>query len=561
MKKIVYEEPKMPPTLREALNIDDSRSKRPKQRPSKSSRNQKSNDVRNDRNRPQSKPSKKISRPAQKSQRPTKSQQSQRVQRPSQSRPSQQTQRMSTARPSQNTQRVSTVRPGKNSQRSIDRNRPSSKRTSNRPSQSRAKERPRSTKKKRGNILVTIVYLVSLVFGFIFRGGDSTRYISKEKRERLDGGYRRILSIALMAVILLFSAAIVVHKDQKTSVAENRDLEQKPSFSISSFMDGKYSSNYSSYISDQFPGRAGFVKMKAKFDLMTGKDKINGVYIGKDGYLMEGFEMEDASATKEKAEAIKNFQSKHPSLKTSVMLVPNKIEIYRNMVSSSVPDDSQAEYIKRFTQDVGSKVKVVNVESSLEKAKNNTQLYYKTDHHWTTDGAYIAYQDYCKSANIMPANINTFTKALASESFYGSLYYKNGAEIGSPDSINLYLQQGDLQLVTKYYDTKKKVASLYDVNKLKGRDPYEVFTGGNHSQIKIRTNVESDRKLLVIKDSYANSMLPFLVNNFAEINVVDLRYYTGTIQDILDNNEVTDVLVLYNVNTFNSDSSILNLND
>ena len=107
----------------------------------------------------------------------------------------------------------------------------------------------------------------------------------------------------------------------------------------------------------------------------------------------------------------------------------------------------------------------------------------------------------------------------------------------------------------------KKVPSLYDVSKLQGRDPYEVFTGGNHTQIKIRTNIDTKRKLLVVKDSYANAMLPFLVNNFSEITVVDLRYFTGSLQDVIQNNELTDVLFLNNINTFNTDSSILSVND
>ncbi|MFR4808561.1 MAG: DHHW family protein, partial [Peptostreptococcus anaerobius] len=101
----------------------------------------------------------------------------------------------------------------------------------------------------------------------------------------------------------------------------------------------------------------------------------------------------------------------------------------------------------------------------------------------------------------------------------------------------------------------------YDVSKLSTKDPYQVFTGGNHTQIRIRTNIDTERKLLVIKDSYANAMLPFLVNNFSEINVVDMRYFTGSIKDLMNNAEVTDVLILGNINTFNTDASILSLNE
>ena len=218
-------------------------------------------------------------------------------------------------------------------------------------------------------------------------------------------------------------------------------------------------------------------------------------------------------------------------------------------------------YVHIHIQMVRKKVNFVNLITPFNRIKNSTQLYYKTDHHWTTDGAYKGYEEFSKSRDISPAQEKSFTKSLATDKFLGSLYYKNGAQIGEPENIILYLKEKPYPLLVKYYDTKEKVTTLYDADKLKGKDKYEIFTGGNHSQIKIRTNVKTKRKLLLIKDSYANAMLPFLINDFAEINVVDLRYYTGTMADILNNNEVTDVLILYNVNTFNTDPSILNIYD
>lgn len=574
MKKIVYEEPKMPPALREALGMDGRDKKGKRKRPAQA----KNTGARQNKKISDTKKTKKV----------LKNSSSNRVKKPTtkkvatyergDSNSRNKKNRASEYKKPTNNKNFRETRSGNNTS---DKNFRSNTKSGIKKSDSLKRESRKSSssglnrqsktsrsknKKSRRNlgikgILLGIVYVFGLTVRFVFTGGNTKKYIKPERRKKLDSSFRRVSSFAMIVVLLLFSLAMILTGDKKTSIAENRELEQRPNFNVSSFMDGKYSSNYSSYISDQFPNRSGFIKLKAKFDLLTGKDKINGVYIGKEGYLMEGFEKEQSELIRQKADSIKTFQEKHPKLRTSVMLVPNKIEIYRDMISSNVPDDSQKSYLEEFKGYLGNKVKMVDVYSAFEKSKNAEQLYYKTDHHWTSDGALLGYQTYCKSTGIMPVNTASLTRALASDSFYGSLYYKNGAEIGNPDSIYIYAQQADLQLVTKYYDTKKKVASLYDSSKLKGRDPYEVFTGGNHSQIKIRTNVESDRKLLIIKDSYANSMVPFLVNNFSEINVIDLRYYTGTIQDILNNNDITDVLVLYNINTFNSDSSILNLND
>ncbi|MDY6232390.1 DHHW family protein [Peptostreptococcus porci] len=426
-------------------------------------------------------------------------------------------------------------------------------------------KKPKKAKKrkKRGtNLLYPVIYFISIFLGFVFAGGDKERYISKSRKDALDFKFFRVLSVGFVVLLFVVMFLNIITPTSKTSVAENRELQQRPSISLSRLLDGKFASEYTKFLSDQFINRDGLIKIKAKFDLMTGKKEINGVYIAKNDYLMEGFKRSDDNSTLSKLSEINKFTNNNTGLKVSMMLVPNKVEIYSNLLPKSNPNDSQKEYVNFVKKNLDSKIKVVELFDVFEKNKNNIDLYFKTDHHWTTDGAYLAYVEYCKALNLEPINENMLERNLASDSFKGSLYYKNGAEIGFPDELYLYLNKNeDKPVLVKYYDDLKKVPSLYDVSKLQGRDPYEVFTGGNHTQIKIRTNIDTKRKLLVVKDSYANAMLPFLVNNFSEITIVDLRYFTGSLQDVIQNNELTDVLFLNNINTFNTDSSILSVND
>ncbi|MDY5435238.1 DHHW family protein [Peptostreptococcus porci] len=426
-------------------------------------------------------------------------------------------------------------------------------------------KKPKKAKKrkKRGtNLLYPVIYFISIFLGFVFAGGDKERYISKSRKDALDFKFFRVLSVGFVVLLFVVMFLNIITPTSKTSVAENRELQQRPSMSLSRLLDGKFASEYTKFLSDQFINRDGLIKIKAKFDLMTGKKEINGVYIAKNDYLMEGFKRSDDNSTLSKLSEINKFTNNNTGLKVSMMLVPNKVEIYSNLLPKSNPNDSQKEYVNFVKKNLDSKIKVVELFDVFEKNKNNIDLYFKTDHHWTTDGAYLAYVEYCKALNLEPINENILERNLASDSFKGSLYYKNGAEIGFPDELYLYLNKNeDKPVLVKYYDDLKKVPSLYDVSKLQGRDPYEVFTGGNHTQIKIRTNIDTKRKLLVVKDSYANAMLPFLVNNFSEITIVDLRYFTGSLQDVIQNNELTDVLFLNNINTFNTDSSILSVND
>lgn len=423
-------------------------------------------------------------------------------------------------------------------------------------------KRAKKRKKRGTNLLYPVIYFISIFLGFVFAGGDKERYISKSRKDALDFKFFRVLSVGFVVLLFVVMFLNIITPTSKTSVAENRELQQRPSMSLSRLLDGKFASEYTKFLSDQFINRDGLIKIKAKFDLMTGKKEINGVYIAKNDYLMEGFKRSDDNSTLFKLSEINKFTNNNTGLKVSMMLVPNKVEIYSNLLPKSNPNNSQKEYVNFVKKNLDSKIKVVELFDVFEKNKNNIDLYFKTDHHWTTDGAYLAYVEYCKALNLEPINENMLERNLASDSFKGSLYYKNGAEIGFPDELYLYLNKNeDKPVLVKYYDDLKKVPSLYDVSKLQGRDPYEVFTGGNHTQIKIRTNIDTKRKLLVVKDSYANAMLPFLVNNFSEITVVDLRYFTGSLQDVIQNNELTDVLFLNNINTFNTDSSILSVND
>lgn len=427
-------------------------------------------------------------------------------------------------------------------------------------------KKAKNSKKRKSNIKISniipaIAYGIMLCLRFVLHGGDTSKYVNADKRKVLNDKFNRAFSIGSMVLFTAFTIAILVKPSQDISKAENRELQQRPKMTVNSVLSGNYAKEYSKYISDQFPDRSSFIRRKANLDRFLGKKEINGVYICKDGYLMEGFEPASEEATKAKANAINKFVERNPKLNVSMMIVPNKVEIYKGLLPKNAPVGSQAKYLENLQGMMDKRIKFINLIDPFNSVKNSTQLYFKTDHHWTPEGAYKGYEVYANKLGINPIPENKFRISLATDKFLGSLYYKNGAQIGEPEKMNLYLKDAVYPLLVKYYDTKTKTTTLFDAKKLKGRDPYEVFTGGNHTQIKIRTAVDTDKKLLVIKDSYANAMLPLLINNYAEINVVDLRYYTGKISDILNNNEITDVLILYNVNTFNTDASILSMGD
>ena len=184
-------------------------------------------------------------------------------------------------------------------------------------------------------------------------------------------------------------------------------------------------------------------------------------------------------------------------------------------------------------------------------------LYYHTDHHWTIQGAYYAYLQAAKTLEI-DTSADTYDKAPVTRSFQGTLSAKSGFRSGEKDEIDVFLPTGEnvLASVINYVDEQKKSASFYDTDKLDTRDKYALFFGGNHAQVKISTPTETDNTLLVLKDSYANSFVPFLAQHYRKIVMVDPRYYYGDLEQLIQVENVQEILYLYNANTFFADTSL-----
>jgi len=348
-------------------------------------------------------------------------------------------------------------------------------------------------------------------------------------------------------------------KDESFSEQENRNLSGKPEFSFANLISGDYVKNCESYISDQFPGRNFFVNLKSNIDSLEGKTESNEVFIGEDYQLIEDFERRSEEETNSKISAINEFVSKHENINTSFMLVPTATKILEEKLPKYAPVDDQLQYINDVKSRLVSNIKFINTYDGLSSNKDK-YLYYKTDHHWTSEGAYTAYKEMCRELSLETKGEEKFSIENVTNNFYGSLSSKIGTMKGNPDSINVYFPKENGELIVNYVNEQKKTQTLYNSESLNKKDKYEVFTGGNHPHINIKSLGDTSKKLLVIKDSYANSMLPFLTSHYGEIDVVDLRYYMDDVEKLIQSKEITDILFLYNVNTFNEDDSILNLN-
>jgi hypothetical protein len=376
------------------------------------------------------------------------------------------------------------------------------------------------------------------------------------KKDRQRKVQEKLVGIIFILTLFLFLIINVIVPDREKSVQENRMLATKPKFRLSSLISGDYDEKFEAYMDDQFVGRDMWRKLKVTVDRIGGSRLENGVYIGTNGQLLEQIEVADENHLAANIKAIKSFSESQSKIPVRMMLVPDAANVLNHSLPALAKPEDQTQMFSMVRKDLGDSVEWIDVSTELNKHKTE-KIYYKTDHHWTTLGAFYAFQAAAPSLGIEGDLSGKYVSYAVSDSFNGMLASKSGVNLGEKEQIDIYVPtEEDTDLIVDYVDEGKRSTSLYDSSKLKEKDQYTVFLGGNSSLLDIRTVSTSTKRLLLVKDSFANSFIPFLTPYYREIVVVDPRYYSGTINDLMDSYRISEVLFLYSGNTFFKDNNI-----
>ena len=372
-------------------------------------------------------------------------------------------------------------------------------------------------------------------------------------------GYRNFFKITgtLFGLFILIVLVInIILPDRGFSQKENRVLSSRPAFSISQATSGKFADNYETYVNDQFFLRDWWITLRATAQRIMGMTEGNGVFLGKDGYLMEDFTAPSQERLDRTLSAMTDFAARHSDLPQYALIAPNAVNILSDKLPALAAATDQNPYLdttKSTLEKAG--VTFVDVRDTLSLHKDDG-IYYHTDHHWTTQGAYFAYLTLAKSLGIDSSKIS-YDKLPVSMSFQGTLSAKSGFRASEKEEMDVFLPRDEVpSSVVNYVDEQKKTASFYETSQLETRDKYAMFFNGNHGKVVISTPVEENRTLLVIKDSYANSLVPFLAPYYRKIVLVDPRYFYDDLEELIQVEDIQEVLYLYNANTFYSDTSL-----
>lgn len=369
---------------------------------------------------------------------------------------------------------------------------------------------------------------------------------------------QRLTGIFLSVILISAAALYPIIPDKDFSENENRVLAKFPHLNIDSIFSGEFTSGLEKYLTDNIAGRDIWMSIASDAEIEIGMKEINGVYLAEDGYLIDRFTDSDIDEKQFKANtaAIKSLcEQEETADKVTVIPVPDKGSVLYKLLPEGAPMYDYDKTFKHLSESIGSE-KVLNLKPVLQNSVD-MQTYFKTDHHWTAYGSAVAYREFIRSKHPdkdMTRLISPPLKNL-SDNFLGTLYSKVLSTNIKPDTLQLPDIALPSQLSVKL--SGQPADSIYDMSYLNKKDKYAVYLGGNYMEVNISTDAQSDKgHILIIKDSFANSMIPWMLDDYSKIDMIDLRYFTGSLQSYIKRTAPDEILVLYQFTNIINDENL-----
>ena len=376
------------------------------------------------------------------------------------------------------------------------------------------------------------------------------------------------ITMIIIFCFLLFTGflAPLLLQQKEYSVIENRELAQKPDFNLKKFLKGKYQTQYESYLCDQIFLRDKWVSLSVMMQRVFGKKDINNVYLGKDGYLLEKIKESDFD-TGQVTENIKYLSSflndmlnEYGKKHVSCIMIPSKTLAMSNKLPRFVKAPNQEKVIEGLREKLSDKDILIDLCDEMQKHQNE-YIYYRTDHHWTTLGAYYGYTAWAGATGQASVHDEEhYQRKVIFNDFYGTTYNKVHVKVPA-DSVELFHIAGENKVLVEMDNDGVKYETMYFTDEaLQGFNRYNIFFSKNTFKIEISKKTLTGRTLLLIKDSFANCFVPFLTEDYDHIIMIDYRYGKTPIGKIISEYEdITDVLVMFNTEKFMQNSKLSRL--
>lgn len=396
--------------------------------------------------------------------------------------------------------------------------------------------------------------------------------MSEETKKKNFTAGQFITAAVFLTIIMGFTVAGIFSPDREFSEMENRTLQKFPEFTFERLKEGKFTGEIEQYMNDQIFLKDELVTLKTACDTTLGRDYLNGVYLCDDGVYLQDFQLNEEQIKKNVGCLNEFAKTVEGQAECTMLCVPNAIYFMKDKLPANAPTDDQGKAVQIISDELSDDIRFVCPEAELSYSGEHYG-YYRTDHHWTTDSANMSFQRLMKEMGEQTAEAEYDEGYL--NKFYGTLYSKAPKFNAESDRIVLPIQKNNditvRYIVTAGDHTPPEDCTevdgiltrerLYDMSKANTKDKYATIMGGNFGLCEIESEgAKSSQRVLIVKDSYANAMLPYLCSQYKHITVADLRYYhmqETSLSDYVKENGIEKVIFLYNVDFINSDNNFI----
>ncbi|MCM0704227.1 DHHW family protein [Faecalicatena sp. BF-R-105] len=349
-----------------------------------------------------------------------------------------------------------------------------------------------------------------------------------------------------------FSLTNFLTPSKAFSELENKYLAQRPAFSWKALLDSSdkgFAQKFEKYVNEQFPLRDGWISLKSRAESALGKIENNGIVYGRDGYLFDKYRGYDAGRLEKNLGLLERFAEKTSGLDRTLMVIPASYNLMTDRLPEGLGNIDQIREIEAvYERARQSGYRTVDAAAAL-MAHVQEEIYYRTDHHWTTDGAWYGYEAFAAAVGRQAVRPDSALRR-TSEGFWGTYFSKAKKYNAAPDTLVWY----DLPVDSVTIDGSE-ADGMYDLSQLEKRDRYAMFLHANNGVTVLQNSGAPEGSILVIKDSYANCFVPFLTQSYSKVVVVDLRSMPKSLAELIHSEKIEEILVLYSFENLASDSN------
>lgn len=357
-----------------------------------------------------------------------------------------------------------------------------------------------------------------------------------------------ITAVLFLAMIFGFLIITLIRKTGDESYRENRRLAQLPEMSIESLSEGAFTKQLGDFFTDRFAGRSYWLTAKGYTNIIIGESIINDVFAAED-MLLSADTCRDISCSGV-ADNINSYAEDYDGA-VYFVAVPTSAGVYSDRLPEYLTACTEKESIDSLYSLISENVRKIDAYNIL-KMLNDNYIYYRNDSKWTSYGAYCVYRTVIQKLGFLPVSYDKFTIEHVTAEFRGNLYNRSLYTGIKADMLDIYNYNGAEEVISctaTDNEGETREIPLYDKSAIDKNDMYKLYLGDDSPLVTIKTQVNNDKKLLVIKDDFADCFIPFLTHHYSEIAVVSPDCMTVSLNELINRDDYAQTLIMFGIDS------------